>query len=555
MTDPKASLEIIDAANLPPQGKKNSRLQRWVITLLKIIIAVAGIWFVVMKVTWGDAAVLATGEPGINGYVFLEETPVAVVGQTTVPGPGGGVKHLVRIRLPDKPVKVRVDTPDGPKDVELRLKEGEIIPGTQERVTLPAELDVSEDRLADIKGEKVQEGMKSLLIRASAKWYLLLAAWALLGIPFFVTAIRWRGLMRPQGIQMPLGKCLQLTFVGQFYSIMLPSLTGGDLVKIVYAARLTGSKTKSFITIILDRVIGLVALMAIASTSAGVQLALNKSRGDPIDNTLLNVFVMILALLVALAAGATVYFSRRLRRLVGIEWFVEHFGANDDPKVQHEKMEHLFRVVNLIVLIAAGALVALLASLRWAVHLHWARHNTLVVYAALIILAGAMAIAAAGLILHELVVKKMAPLLKRAVESLVRVDETLHVYRGHFGLLVWAFAISLLSQLTLPLSAWLSGSALGMTAPLTHYLAYVPVAVLAASLPVSPPQGFGVMDYVLVHVFAEQGKARAGQAFALAQAVRFLPILWNLFGAYWVVTGSYSRRETENEEKALAPES
>ena len=91
-----------------------------------------------------------------------------------------------------------------------------------------------------------------------------------------------------------------------------------------------------------------------------------------------------------------------------------------------------------------------------------------------------------------------------------------------------------------------------MTAPVTHYLAYVPVAVLAASLPVSPPQGFGVMDYLLVHFFAEQGKARAGQAFALAQAVRFLPLLWNLFGAYWVVTGSYSRREVEAEEKELS---
>ena len=101
----------------------------------------------------------------------------------------------------------------------------------------------------------------------------------LLVTPFFVTAIRWRNLMRPQGIEMPLGKSLQLTFVGQFYSIILPGITGGDLVKIVYAARLTGSKTKSFITVVLDRVIGLIALMTIAGVAAGVQLAINARNG------------------------------------------------------------------------------------------------------------------------------------------------------------------------------------------------------------------------------------------------------------------------------------
>ena len=203
--------------------------------------------------------------------------------------------------------------------------------------------------LRSVSGERIQQGVHTLLSNASGKWYLVAAAWLLLGIPFFVTAIRWRNLMRPQGIDMPLGKCLQLTFVGQFYSIMLPGVTGGDLVKIVYAARLIGSKTKAFITVVLDRVIGLVALMVIAGVAAGVQVLLNLRAGTP-DDTLLSVFIMIVVLLIVLAIGATVYFSHRLRRLVGIEWFVEHFGADDSEEVRHEKMEHLFRVLNMLVL-------------------------------------------------------------------------------------------------------------------------------------------------------------------------------------------------------------
>ena len=90
--------------------------------------------------------------------------------------------------------------------------------------------------------------------------------------------------------------------------------------------------------------------------------------------------------------------------------------------------------------------------------------------------------------------------------------------------------------------------------PVTYYLAYVPIAVLAASLPISPPQGFGVMDYILYHFFVERGTARAGQAVALAQSVRFLPILWNLMGAYWVITGRYSRHQAEEEERGLKDE-
>jgi uncharacterized membrane protein YbhN (UPF0104 family) len=533
-------------------------VKKGLFTLVKIVIAVVGVWFVVSQVRWNDTATLmptSDAVPALRNVRILEPTEVQVLGEGERPGQGavgrgrGGATtrpETVTIKFGSRKVHMEVE------GQQLFEEVREDLPTASGPLGLPNVVAaVPVTMLQERNGERVQKGLKSLLVRASGKWYLLVAAWGMLGLPFLVTAIRWRSLMRPQGIRMPLGKCLQLTFVGQFYSIMLPGITGGDLVKIVYAARLTGSKTKSFITIILDRVIGLVALMVIAGASAAIQLLLNKERGEPLDNTLMNVLVMILVLLGVLTAGAVVYFSRRLRRLVGIEWFVEHFGASDDPAVQHEKMEHLFRVVNVLMLIAGGAGVAVLASLHWGLHLKWAEKNTLILFAGLGAMALMMAVAAAGLLLHELLVKRMAPVLKKGVEALVHVDETLHVYRGHFGLLVGAFVISLISQMTLPLSAWLSGMALGMTAPVTHYLAYVPVAVLAASMPVSPPQGFGLLDGFILYFFVTRGPAQAGQAFALAQAVRFLPIVWNLIGAYWVVTGSFSRHKVEEEERAL----
>src|SRR6185295_12585257 len=50
--------------------------------------------------------------------------------------------------------------------------------------------------------------LRQIGVQASAKWHLLVAAWMLLVIPFLITAIRWRGLLVPQGINLSLGKSL-----------------------------------------------------------------------------------------------------------------------------------------------------------------------------------------------------------------------------------------------------------------------------------------------------------------------------------------------------------
>jgi len=295
----------------------------------------------------------------------------------------------------------------------------------------------------------------------------------------------------------------------------------------------------------------------IAATSAGVQLLLNQRNHAAMDYTLLNVFLMIAGMLAAVAAGATVYFSRRLRRFAGITWFIDNFGqltsaaeGATGETAQHQKLERLFRVTNVVVFLGAAVMIGVIGVLV-ARGMPWAQKNHIVLMAGLAVM-GVVALAAAGgLVLHTLLVKRMTPVMRKVIGVIVRVDETMHVYRGHFGLLAWAFGISIFSQLTLPLSAWLSGKALGMTAPVTYYLAYVPLAVLAASLPISPPQGLGFLEFFLNHFFVARGAATASQAFALTQCVRFFPILWNLFGVYWVITGRYSRHQVEVENEAL----
>jgi uncharacterized membrane protein YbhN (UPF0104 family) len=525
----------VEPSNSPPAASPSGahRHKGWVMTVLKIAIAVVGIWWVAHHTSWNDSAIVPEGKT-IRNVVVAHDTEVRVLAQADLPAtrnglPAAAPRHTLSVEFPTK-IDVTVD--GQPQTMLL-----------DQQSVIPRVVELSPDFFKSDNGEIVHQGIHGLLVDASGRWYLLVLAWLLLIVPFIVTAVRWRGLLRPQGIEMPLSRCLQLTFVGQFYSILLPGVTGGDLVKIVYTARLTGSYTKSLITILLDRVLGLVALMTIAAVSAGVQLGLNAHAGLPLDSTLLNVFMLIVALMVCLGVGALVYFSHRLRKLVGIDWFIETFGSTTDPEAthhQHDKLEALFRVVNLLV-IFAGSLGLVASAFLLTRPFGKAHAVPLIVF---IVLLGVMEMAAGlGLILHTRIVDRMMPLLIRGVGTVIRVDEVLHTYHGHFGLLVWAYLISLPSQLTLPLSAWLSGLAFGMTSNIGYYLAYVPVAVLAASLPISPPQGFGIMDFILFRFFVQRGTASAGQAIALAQSIRFLPIIWNLFGGYWVVTGSYSRHE------------
>jgi uncharacterized protein (TIRG00374 family) len=429
------------------------RIKSWLLTLVKITIAVVGLWLASRNMHWNDQATIARNTD-IRAVTFLEPVTVTILEQSDVP------PTAVAVRFPDKPVKVRIEG----KEQTVSL--------TGPIANLPVELVIGKNRLAPAeetgaaatspttgpgREAAIQIGLRNLVKQADVR--LLLAAWAVLVVPFLVTAWRWQKLMMPQGIRLPYGKCLALTFVGQFYSTFLPGITGGDLVKIIYTSRVIGSKTKSTVTILLDRVIGLVALMVIAGVSAAVQAGGN--------TTMRNVALLIGAALLSLALGSVAYFSHRLRRISGLQALLNH--------------------------------------------------------------------------------RSMPEFVRRA-------DEVLHAYRGAWRILASAFGASLIAQITLPLSAWLAGMAFGMNlAHLGDYLAYTPLATLAASVPLSPPAGFGVIEWVMFHFFHDKGLATVSQAFALAQAIRFLPILWNMCGAYWVVTGTYSRHEPAPEAAAPPP--
>ena len=86
------------------------------------------------------------------------------------------------------------------------------------------------------------------------------------------TALRWRMLLKGQGIPISVYRAVSLTFQGNMFSLFMPGgAVGGDVLKAAFLTRETreGKKLEGVTTIFLDRVIGMMGLFLLVVLSAG----------------------------------------------------------------------------------------------------------------------------------------------------------------------------------------------------------------------------------------------------------------------------------------------
>ncbi len=87
-----------------------------------------------------------------------------------------------------------------------------------------------------------------------------------------IAAMRWRMLLSVQGIVISAREAIELFFVGHFFNAFLLGTTGGDVVKIYYATKLTGSnKEGAGLSVVMDRIIGLIAILFMALLLIGME--------------------------------------------------------------------------------------------------------------------------------------------------------------------------------------------------------------------------------------------------------------------------------------------
>jgi uncharacterized membrane protein YbhN (UPF0104 family) len=77
---------------------------------------------------------------------------------------------------------------------------------------------------------------------------------------------RWRILLQVQGVNLSRWSAGQLFMIGHFFNAFLLGTTGGDVVKMFYVAqRAPDKKSAAALSVLMDRIVGLVALLMLAA--------------------------------------------------------------------------------------------------------------------------------------------------------------------------------------------------------------------------------------------------------------------------------------------------
>lgn len=99
---------------------------------------------------------------------------------------------------------------------------------------------------------------------ADLRWEFWLAAVALYLGTQVVSALRWKLLSRPLGLEGSLGQFIAYYFVGMFFNLLLPTSVGGDVVRAWYLDGGSGQRLAAFLSVFVDRFSGLLVLLALA---------------------------------------------------------------------------------------------------------------------------------------------------------------------------------------------------------------------------------------------------------------------------------------------------
>ena len=263
----------------------------------------------------------------------------------------------------------------------------------------------------------------------------LLAAIALVIVDRTLMACRWFWLLRPfpASAAAPFPSLVRVFFVSTFVGTFLPASIGADAVRAAALARLRTPLADAVASVFMDRVLGVVSILAMAA--------------------------------------------------VGL-WLAKDLPARP-----------------LVLLSLAGTAAACLAVAAMTFSTRVAR-----------VLVGALRLAPWGKV-------------ERGGAAVIAAVQR---YAHHHTLLAAVLAASIGVQILRILQAWCLGLALGLTAPLAAYFAFIPIVLLIMLLPITI-NGLGTSQAAFVVFFARAGVPTPA-AFALSVLFVALGVVGNLPG-------------------------
>ena len=160
------------------------------------------------------------------------------------------------------------------------------------------------------------------MVREANRTYLWCAI-AIFPVTFLITGFRWHLLMRAVDIDIGAPRAFIINMVGAFYNTFMPGSTGGDLLKAYYAAKLTpGHRTRAVMSVIVDRAIGLLALIILGGGMASYLAFRPHEAGDPVARRCAQVAGGALVILAGTIVGLTVFYTPLLRRMTGLDFIL-----------------------------------------------------------------------------------------------------------------------------------------------------------------------------------------------------------------------------------------
>ena len=305
---------------------KKQKLKRWLTFAVRWGIAIAGIALVVSNISVYDRVqVLDPATKTVQKLRVANNPGEGELQYLVVPEDGGAARVVARSDLWVRADRTHAKVNLGGDRVE-KVKLWAVQPGEDTGVGRSVSRLVVDDPDSDrgliVRPEQlvdagrltanspyVEIGIKRLVGEADKRF--LLAAVLIMPLSYVLTSIRWHLLLESLGIRLSFFRSLVLNLVGAFYNAFMPGTTGGDLIKAYYAARQTDLRTRAVLSVLIDRVIGLMALILVGGTMAAYQWHIPDCRRVAVASGVITGCVLV---------GLVAFYSRRMRRWTGLDF-------------------------------------------------------------------------------------------------------------------------------------------------------------------------------------------------------------------------------------------
>src|SRR5437763_6823654 len=109
----------------------------------------------------------------------------------------------------------------------------------------------------------------------SASFVWLAVALALYSVNILASVWRWHLLLHAQSVFIQRRRLLSSFLVANFFNNFLPSNVGGDVIRISDSAKYTKSKTIATLVVLMDRGLGVLALVLVAAIAATAAVSIH----------------------------------------------------------------------------------------------------------------------------------------------------------------------------------------------------------------------------------------------------------------------------------------